>query len=59
MTPDGALGVNRIYSVVGRLQAYGVLLRRRPYRAPQHTISPAGLVGGGVGATLPDELRLC
>jgi magnesium chelatase family protein len=39
-----ALEVARIASVAGRLNGAGVA---RPFRAPHHTISPAGLVGGG------------
>ena len=42
---DEAIEVTRIYSVVG-LHGGG-LLSRRPFRAPHHTISAAGLVGGG------------
>ncbi len=57
-TTDEALEVTRIYSVAGRLQEQGVVMRRRPYRAPHHTISPAGLVGGGVGWARPGELSL-
>ena len=34
------------------------MIRRRPFRAPHHTISPAGLVGGGVGQGRPGELSL-
>ena len=44
MTRTEAIEVTRIYSVAG-LQASG-LIRERPFRAPHHTISPAGLVGG-------------
>ena len=44
MTPAEAIEVTRIHSVAG-LQASG-LVRARPFRAPHHTISPAGLVGG-------------
>jgi magnesium chelatase family protein len=40
-----ALEVARIASACGRLS--GTLPRGRPFRAPHHTISPAGLIGGG------------
>ncbi len=42
-----ALDVTRIYSVAGLLPSDEPLLTRRPFRAPHHTISQAGLVGGG------------
>jgi magnesium chelatase family protein len=58
MTLEESLEVTRIYSVAGRLQEHGSLVRRRPFRAPHHTISPAGLVGGGVGWARPGELSL-
>jgi magnesium chelatase family protein len=58
MTLEEAHEVTRIYSVAGRLQEHGSLVRRRPFRAPHHTISPAGLVGGGVGWARPGELSL-
>ena len=45
MTRREAVEVTRIHSVAG-LYADG-LITRRPFRAPHHTISPAGLVGGG------------
>jgi magnesium chelatase family protein len=44
MTRVEAIEVTRIHSVAG-LQASG-LVRARPFRAPHHTISPSGLVGG-------------
>lgn len=47
MTVDEALDVTRIYSVADQLPPNTPLLRHRPYRAPHHTISHAGLVGGG------------
>jgi magnesium chelatase family protein len=50
--------VTRIYSLAGRLREHGPVIRRRPFRAPHHTISQAGLVGGGVGCARPGELSL-
>jgi magnesium chelatase family protein len=47
MTIEEALDVTRIYSVADQLPAEIPLLRNRPFRSPHHTISFAGLVGGG------------
>jgi magnesium chelatase family protein len=47
MSSDEALDVTKIYSVAGMLPAETPLIRLRPFRAPHHTISHAGLVGGG------------
>ena len=47
MTPDEALMVTRIYSVGGLLPRDLPLINQRPFRAPHHTVSQAGLVGGG------------
>ncbi len=44
MTPAESLEVTKIYSVAGRLPSGSPLVRRRPFRAPHHTISHAGLV---------------
>jgi magnesium chelatase family protein len=46
LTRTEALEVTRIHSVAGVGHADG-LATRRPFRAPHHTVSPAGLVGGG------------
>lgn len=47
MTIDESLDVTRIYSVADLLSADIPLIRTRPFRSPHHTISHAGLVGGG------------
>ena len=47
LTPAEALDATRIHSVAGRLAPSSGLLDRRPFRAPHHAISDAGLVGGG------------
>jgi magnesium chelatase family protein len=44
---DEALDVTRVYSVANLLPSDTPLVRHRPFRAPHHTISHAGLVGGG------------
>ncbi len=44
---EEALEVTKIYSVAGRLESGAALVTRRPFRSPHHTISDAGLVGGG------------
>lgn len=47
LTIEEALDVTRIYSVGGLLPPDVPLILQRPFRAPHHTISHAGLVGGG------------
>ncbi|MBI4731548.1 MAG: ATP-binding protein, partial [Chloroflexi bacterium] len=47
MSIDEALDVTRVYSVADQLPPETPLVRLRPFRAPHHTISHAGLVGGG------------
>jgi magnesium chelatase family protein len=47
MSFDESLVVTKIYSVAGQLPPDTPLIRHRPFRAPHHTISFAGLVGGG------------
>jgi len=57
MTIDEALDVTRIYSVADQLPPDVPLIRSRPFRAPHHTISHAGLVGGG-NIPHPGEISL-
>jgi len=47
LVPGESIETTRIYSAVGRLKPGQPLLATRPYRSPHHTISNAGLVGGG------------
>ena len=47
MEAEEALQASRIYSIAGLLPSDAPLIVRRPFRAPHHTISNAGLVGGG------------
>ncbi len=47
MTREESLEVSEIYSVMGLLTSKRPLIRTRPFRSPHHTISNAGLAGGG------------
>lgn len=47
MTWEESLEVSQIYSVMGQLTAKNPLVTRRPFRSPHHTVSNAGLAGGG------------
>ena len=47
MTWEESLEVSQIYSVMGLLTAKEPLVTRRPFRSPHHTVSNAGLAGGG------------
>ncbi len=57
MTIEEALDVTRIYSVADQLPPDVPLVYERPFRAPHHTISHAGLVGGGTWPR-PGEISL-
>ena len=56
LSDEEAIEVTRIRSVAG-LHSGGGLVRERPFRAPHHTISPSGLVGGG-STPAPGEATL-
>lgn len=57
LTPDESLETTRIYSAVGKMAPGEALLTTRPFRSPHHTISDAGMVGGG-GIPQPGEISL-
>ncbi|MBR5135221.1 MAG: YifB family Mg chelatase-like AAA ATPase, partial [Clostridia bacterium] len=57
MTADEALEATKIHSIAGTLQGGVGLLKDRPFRAPHHNISPAGLTGGGT-VPHPGEVSL-
>lgn len=54
---EESLETTRIYSALGRLPPDQPLLAQRPFRSPHHTISNAGMVGGGT-TPAPGEISL-
>jgi magnesium chelatase family protein len=57
LTFEEALETTKIHSVAGVLDATAGLVSARPFRAPHHTISDAGLIGGGI-IPRPGEVSL-
>jgi magnesium chelatase family protein len=55
---EESIETTKIHSIAGALQPGGGLVRTRPFRAPHHTISDAGLIGGGSGSPRPGEVSL-
>jgi magnesium chelatase family protein len=53
-----AIETTKIHSIAGLLRSGGGLLHDRPFRSPHHTISDAGLIGGGAGMPRPGEVSL-
>ncbi len=57
LTQNEAVEVTKIYSITGNLPSGSSLVRHRPFRAPHHTTSRIGLIGGGAHP-LPGEISL-
>ena len=57
LTLEEALETTKIHSIVGLLSAGQALVTQRPFRAPHHTASDAGLLGGNINPT-PGEISL-
>ena len=57
MTLEEALETTKLHSVAGLLSLGAGLMTARPFRAPHHTISDAGLIGGGAHPR-PGEVSL-
>ncbi len=57
LTEKESLEVTKIYSITGNIPPGGSLIRQRPFRAPHHTTSQVGLIGGGSNPR-PGEVSL-
>jgi len=57
LTLEEAIQTTKIHSVMGLLEPGAGLLAKRPFRSPHHTISDAGLIGGGT-VPMPGEVSL-
>lgn len=57
LSREEAMETSKVHSVCGLLKRGNGLVARRPFRAPHHTISDAGLMGGGTNIT-PGEVSL-
>jgi magnesium chelatase family protein len=58
MSNDDSLEVTRLYSIAGLLGEDATLITTPPFRAPHHSTSVAGLIGGGAGIPRPGEAVL-
>lgn len=58
MTLEEALQTSKIYSVAGKGNPVGGLIRQRPFRSPHYSASVAALIGGGSDNIMPGEISL-
>lgn len=57
LTEEEKLELSKIYSVCGMLNNHNALLQQRPFRSPHHTVTRAGITGGGA-VPRPGEISL-
>lgn len=57
LTLGEALETTKIHSVAGKLKRGSMLMTKRPFRTPHHTVSPVAMVGGGTNP-MPGEISL-
>jgi magnesium chelatase family protein len=58
MNIEETLETSKIHSILGLLSSGEPILNKRPFRSPHHTISDAGLLGGGSQIPVPGEISL-
>ena len=58
MSLEESLQTQKIYSVAGKGNPLGGLMRQRPFRAPHYSASIAALIGGGTDNIMPGEISL-
>ena len=58
MSLEESIETSKIYSVAGKGNPYGGLIKKRPFRAPHYSISMAALLGGGSDSIIPGEISL-
>jgi magnesium chelatase family protein len=57
MTWEESIETTKLYSISGKVDSSTPLIQERPFRSPHHTVSPAGMIGGG-SVPQPGEISL-